>query len=64
MNNKPIPDNWYDLKKSFYGISDSLCALEDVAKKMGDEKLLKLVKECSEVDNKIYRYLNETYSWE
>ena len=64
MNNKPTPDNWYDLKKSFYGISDSLCALEDVAKKMGDEKLLKLVEECSEVDNKIFQYLNETYSWE
>ena len=64
MNNKPIPENWYDLKKSFNGISDSLCALEDVAKKIGDEKLLKLVEECSEVDNKIFQYLNETYTWD
>lgn len=64
MNNKPVPENWYDLKTSFNGISDSLCALEDVAKKMGDEKLLKLVEECSEVDNKIFQYLNETYTWD
>ena len=64
MNNKPIPENWYDLKISFNGISDSLCALEDVAKKMGDEKLMKLVEECSEVDNKIFQYLNETYTWD
>ena len=64
MNNKPVPENWYDLKQSFYGISGSLCALEDVAKKMGDEKLLKLIEECSEVDNKIFQHLNETYTWE
>lgn len=64
MNNKPVPENWYDLKMSFYGISDSLCGLEDVAKKMGDEKLIKLIEECSAVDNKIFQHLNESYTWE
>jgi hypothetical protein len=64
MNNKPVPENWYDLKKSYYGISDSLCGLEDVAKKMGDEKLIKLIEECYAVDIKIGQYLDESYTWE
>ena len=64
MNNKPTPDNWYDLKRSFNGISDSLCSLEGDAKKMGDEKLMKLIQECCDVESKIFLYLNETYTWE
>ena len=52
------------LIESYNGISNSLCELEDDAKKLGDEKLMKLIEECYDADVKIGKYIEETYGWE
>lgn len=49
------------LIQSYNGISNSLCELEDDAKKLNDDKLMKLIEECYDVDVKIGKYLDETY---
>ena len=64
MNNKPRPENHRSLNMSYNGISNSLCELEDDAKELGDEKLMKLIEECYAVYIKIGQYLDETYDWE
>ncbi len=64
MNLKLKPENWLGITMSFNGVSNSLCELRDEAEKLGDETLLKLIEECSEVDNKIFQYLDEKYGWE
>jgi hypothetical protein len=64
MNNKPRPENHHSLRMSYNGISNSLCELEDDAKELGDEKLMRLIEECYAVDIKIGQYLDETYDWE
>ena len=52
------------LIESYNGISNSLCELENDAKKLGDEKLMKLIEECYDVDVKIGKYIEETYGLE
>ena len=49
------------LRTSYNGISNSLSSLESDAEELGDDKLIKLIRECEDVDVKIGQYIDETY---
>ena len=49
------------LIENYHEFNNSLYELESDAKKLGDEKLMKLIEECYNVDVKIVNYIEETY---
>ena len=51
-------------RSPYYEMTDGISGFEMAAENRGDEQLLKLVKEAKAINDKIYKYLENNYTWD
>jgi len=64
LTEKTTPDNWNDIKQGYYGMTDSMYALEDAVKELGDKKLIALMNAIKKADAAFVKHLDKNYKWE
>ena len=64
ITEKTRPDNWSDIKRGYYGMSDGMYALEDAVKNLGDKKLMALLNAIKKAESAFYKHLDKNYKWE
>tara|TARA_R100001082_G_scaffold85445_1_gene52003 strand:+ start:380 stop:616 length:237 start_codon:yes stop_codon:yes gene_type:complete len=64
ITEKTRPDNSDDIKDGYNGMTDSMYALEDAVKELGDKKLITLMNAIKKAESAFIKHLDRNYDWE